>query len=100
GHRIIGHGGDTQWFHSDLHLIPDAGVGFFVSYNSAGRDHEFPDDARAVLFHAFLDRYFPAQAPAEPRRPTALADGQQVAGTYASSRRSAGDLLAPLTMLG
>ena len=36
GHRIIGHGGDTNWFHSDLHLIPDANVGFFVSYNSGG----------------------------------------------------------------
>ncbi len=37
GHRIIGHAGDTVYFHSDLHLIPDAGVGFFVSHNSAGR---------------------------------------------------------------
>ena len=36
GHRIIGHGGDTLYFHSDLHLIPDAGVGFFVSHNSLG----------------------------------------------------------------
>ena len=27
GHRIIGHAGDTLYFHSDLHLIPDAGVG-------------------------------------------------------------------------
>ena len=23
GHRIIGHGGDTQWFHSDMHLMLD-----------------------------------------------------------------------------
>ncbi|HKU22346.1 MAG TPA: serine hydrolase domain-containing protein, partial [Terriglobales bacterium] len=37
GHRIIGHGGDTNWFHSNLHLMLDADVGFFVSYNSAGR---------------------------------------------------------------
>src|SRR3989475_228308 len=37
GHRIIGHGGDTQYFHSDLHLIPDANLGFFISYNSAGK---------------------------------------------------------------
>src|SRR5439155_883237 len=37
GHRIIGHGGDTQYFHSDLHLIPDVGVGFFISYNSSGK---------------------------------------------------------------
>ena len=27
GHRIIAHGGDTPYFHSDLHLFLDAGVG-------------------------------------------------------------------------
>jgi CubicO group peptidase (beta-lactamase class C family) len=37
GHRIIGHGGDLELFHSDLHLILDSNVGFFVSYNSAGK---------------------------------------------------------------
>src|SRR6266581_8352709 len=37
GHRIIGHGGDTLYFHSDLHLIHASNVGFFVSYNSAGK---------------------------------------------------------------
>jgi len=42
GQRIIGHGGDTQWFHSDLHLLLDANVGFFVSYNSAGKDEVSP----------------------------------------------------------
>jgi len=26
GHRIIGHGGDTVYFHSDLHLVLDSGV--------------------------------------------------------------------------
>src|ERR1700760_960631 len=36
GHRIIGHGGDLQRFHSDLHLILDAKTGFFISYNSKG----------------------------------------------------------------
>jgi CubicO group peptidase (beta-lactamase class C family) len=34
GMRIISHGGDTIAFHSDLHLIPSQGLGFFVSYNS------------------------------------------------------------------
>ena len=37
GHRIIGHGGDSQWFHSDMHLMLDDHIGFFVSYNSAGK---------------------------------------------------------------
>ncbi|MGH2628527.1 MAG: serine hydrolase domain-containing protein, partial [Anaerolineales bacterium] len=35
GLRIIGHGGDTQWFHTDLALIPEANLGLFVSYNTA-----------------------------------------------------------------
>ena len=56
GQRIIGHSGDTPCFHSDLHLLPDAGVGFFVSYNSLGKGEV---NARAMLWHAFLDRYFP-----------------------------------------
>ena len=37
GHRIIGHGGDSQWFHSDMHLMLDNGLGFFISYNSEGK---------------------------------------------------------------
>src|ERR1035438_4316221 len=37
GHRIIGHGGDTICFHSDLHLIPDAGLGFFISDRKSTR---------------------------------------------------------------
>src|SRR5438270_595042 len=56
GHRIIGHAGDTDYFHSDLHLILDAGVGFFISYNSAGKGET---RAREAVWHAFLDRYFP-----------------------------------------
>src|SRR5436305_2296189 len=45
GHRIIGHGGDTENFHSDLHLMPDAHLGFFVSYNSAGKGEISSRDA-------------------------------------------------------
>src|SRR5439155_1240583 len=56
GHRIIGHAGDTQYFHSDLHLILDARVGLFLSYNSAGKSGT---RAREAVRHAFLDRYCP-----------------------------------------
>src|SRR5881275_677037 len=37
GQRIIGHGGDTLWFHSDMVLVPEAHLGYFISYNSAGK---------------------------------------------------------------
>jgi len=36
GERMIGHSGDTFWFHSELMLLPDRDVGVFVSTNSAG----------------------------------------------------------------
>ncbi len=97
GHRIIGHGGDTQVFHSDLHLILDANVGFFVSYNSAGRD---PASPRTELLDAFLDRYFPAPGPPAPTLATAAADAKNVAGVYEGSRRFETNFLSILTMLG
>ena len=97
GHRIIGHAGDTEMFHSDLHLIPDVNVGFFVSYNSAGRDDVSP---REVLFQKFLDRYFPGPALNQPTLSTAAEDGKQVAGLYKISRRFENNILAILTVLG
>jgi CubicO group peptidase (beta-lactamase class C family) len=84
GHRIIGHGGDTNWFHSDLHLILDANLGFFVSYNSAGRDE---GDPRGELWHKFLDRYFPYQPPPAAAPASAAKDANAVTGAYITSRR-------------
>ena len=84
GQRIIGHGGDTGWFHSDLHLIPAANIGFFVSYNSAGKGQINP---RGAVWEKFLDRYFPYQVPAATTPSTAAEDMRAVSGSYLSSRR-------------
>ena len=97
GQRIIGHGGDTQWFHSDLHLLLDANVGFFVSYNSAGKDEVSP---RGVLFGKFMDRYFPVPLGNEPAPSTAAQDARSVAGLYKISRRFDTNILAVTTVLG
>ena len=89
GHRIIGHGGDTELFHSSVHLVPDAHLGFFISYNSAGTGKSEP---RGQLWAAFMNRYF-----ADPHVPqtlsTAKADAMSVAGSYFPSRRAEGSLL-------
>lgn len=85
GHRIIGHGGDTVYFHSDLHLVPDAGLGFFVSYNSLGIDGA-ADKARTYLWHQFLDRYFPYSPPAVKPPASSAKDAAAVAGSYRASR--------------
>lgn len=87
GQRIIGHGGDTIVFHSDLHLLLDANVGIFMSFNSAG-DAGSPHVIRKAIFQAFLDRYFPQEAPALATVATAEADAARVAGWYESSRRN------------
>jgi CubicO group peptidase (beta-lactamase class C family) len=91
GHRIIGHGGDTQYFHSDLHLMQDENLGFFVSYNSAGRGEI---DARGALFQAFLDRYFPYPVLSAMSQASAVQDANLVAGEYILSRRPVTNVLS------
>ena len=90
GHRIIGHGGDTIYFHSDLHLMPETGLGFFVSYNSAGKGEI---DPRTALWEHFLDRYFPYTPPEANKLATADSDARTVTGHYLASRRSESNFL-------
>lgn len=97
GHRIIGHGGDTTAFHSDLHLVLDSGVGFFVSYNSAGRGQVSP---RSIVWEAFLDRYFPYTPPPATAPDTAKQDAVAVSGSYESSRRSETSFIKAFSLLG
>ncbi len=88
GLRIIGHGGDTVAFHSDLHLLLDKDVGIFMSFNSAGKAPDgTAEGVRTELFRAFLDRYFPQRPPAQSTLASAKADAARVAGWYWSSRR-------------
>ena len=99
GQRIIGHGGDTIYFHSDLHLVLDQKVGFFVSYNSAGKGTGLGASPRTILWEAFLDRYYPysvATATSSNSNDAAKA----VAGTYTLSRRSETSFLKTASLLG
>jgi CubicO group peptidase (beta-lactamase class C family) len=86
GEDIIGHGGDTQWFHSDLWLLPERHVGLFVSINSAGTGPASLT-IRESLIGAFVARYFPPAAAASDFKPR-TGDAAAAAGTYEASRRS------------
>jgi hypothetical protein len=97
GHRIIGHGGDTQYFHSDLHLVPDLGLGFFISYNSAGKGEI---SARTAVWEKFLDRYFPYEPPAPGAIASAAADASAVSGRYIVSRRADTTVMKVFNVLG
>ena len=97
GHRIIGHAGDTDYFHSDLHLMPDTQLGFFISYNSAGKGEI---SAREAVWHAFLDRYFPIELKQDSPVSTATSDAEQVSGHYIVSRRSQDNIFSVLNVVG
>jgi len=97
GQRVIAHGGDTELFHSDLHLILQPNVGIFVSYNSAGRGEV---SSRGILYEKFMDRYFPFTPPAPGKVENAKADAASIAGLYQSSRRFETSFLKLLTLLG
>ena len=97
GQRVIAHGGDTELFHSDLHLVLQPNVGLFVSYNSAGRGE---GSARSILLAKFMDRYFPHTPPPPAKIENPKADAAQIAGLYKSSRRFESSFLKLLTFAG
>jgi hypothetical protein len=59
GRRLIGHGGDTNYFHTELGLLEEEGVGFFACVNTGGKAALVPRH----FVRAFMDHYFPAQLP-------------------------------------
>ena len=96
GRTMWGHGGDTILFHSDLFLIPDARVGVYISYNSAGK----PGGGRGEIQRAFLERYFPAEESAPKPSDDAVARGREVSGQYEASRRSETNWMKVAALMG
>jgi CubicO group peptidase (beta-lactamase class C family) len=87
GHTVIGHGGDTFWFHSLMALLPDQQVGFFISFNT--------DKGGGVymkVFDQFMDQYFPEKEPLPQPLPVSKKWLQQFAGEYVVNRYPYDDL--------
>ena len=101
GHRVVGHGGDTVLFHTDLLLFPDDHIGIYVSVNSPGRDGR-GKWLRDSLFESFVDRYLPDARPASKREvddATAKQHAQLLAGPYRTTRREDSTFLSLLALL-
>lgn len=99
GLRIISHGGDTQYFHSDLHLYVDDGVGYFISFNSAGKDGAV-GPLREAFYRHFADRYYPGPVPqGEVDEGTAKEHAAAIAGSYIVSRRAETNFISILNLL-
>src|SRR5205809_1585705 len=98
GQRIVAHGGDTVYFHSDMVLVPDAHVGYFISSNSLGKN---VGGGRGEVLRAFANRYFPS--PNEPKVDvdpnSTKMDGRAVSGVYEGTRRGETTLLRLLALL-
>lgn len=96
GLRIIGHGGDTGVFHSDLHLLLGKGIGFVIMLNSTG-DAGAAEQVRVAIFRSFLDRYFPYTPPREATVSDPGKDAARVAGSYGSSRHTVLHILTAIS---
>jgi CubicO group peptidase (beta-lactamase class C family) len=96
GLTLVGHGGDTMWFHSMLQLFPEKKLGLFVSYNT-----DSVDGAREALLKAFLDRYFPQAFTARAKSPAGMRDrAKKYVGEYQTLRYSdttIGKLVRPMS---
>ena len=100
GREVIAHLGDTQDFHTSLHLFLKDDVGFYVSFNSLGKDGA-AGSLRTALFEDFADRYLPGK-PNAGRVPAkeAAEHARMMAGTWVNSRRSETNFFNLLELLG
>ncbi|MDH4054750.1 MAG: beta-lactamase family protein [Gammaproteobacteria bacterium] len=77
GHSVVGHGGDTIYFHSYLGIDQAEDLVFFVSFASSGGS-----TVRSMFAPALYDRYFPrSESPPTPPEDF-LERGARYAGSY------------------
>ncbi len=100
GRQVIAHLGDTQWFHTALHLFIDDGIGLYLSVNSLGKEGA-AGPIRSSLFEMFADRYLPGPEPSGSVDPELAAEhAAMIAGVYDNSRRSDSSFFAALNLMG
>jgi CubicO group peptidase (beta-lactamase class C family) len=84
GRRVIGHGGDTNYFHTELGLLEEEGVGFFACVNTGGKAALVPRH----FARAFMDHYFAADLPAVKPPADFASRAGEYAGHYRALRHS------------
>jgi CubicO group peptidase (beta-lactamase class C family) len=99
GREVIGHLGDTQYFHTSLHLFLKENVGLYLSVNSLGKDGA-AGGLRGALFADFADRYFPDHGKYDRvDDKTAAAHAAMLKGNWVNSRGSQSNFLAAVGLL-
>jgi CubicO group peptidase (beta-lactamase class C family) len=100
GRRVIAHLGDSEAFHTSLHLFLDENTGLYVSFNSSG-EQGASNGLRIALFEQFANRYFPGE-PDNRRVPAeqAAEHARMMAGNWLASRRAETTFLSITQLLG
>src|SRR5215471_17272807 len=100
GREVIAHLGDTQDFHTSLHLFLKENTGFYVSFNSAGKEGA-AHPLRIALFNDFADRYFPGPRPdTKVDDATAKQHAQAMAGNWYASRGAFTTFMSAIGLIG
>jgi len=101
GREVIAHLGDSQNFHTSLHLFLKENVGFYVSFNAAGKEGA-AHHLRLALFADFADRYFPGPPLTDARvdEATAKQHAQLLVGSWYASRGSFTRFLSAIGLIG
>ncbi len=101
GREVIGHLGDTEFFHTSLHLLMNEGVGIYFSFNSGGKEGQV-QTLRWSMFEDFADRYFPAAPAANAAidEKTAAEHAALMAGNWQVSRTAFSNPIAILQLIG
>ncbi|MFD9688597.1 serine hydrolase domain-containing protein [Kitasatospora sp. NPDC059088] len=97
GQQLLVKDGDVPGFHSNLALLPERGVGLYVTVNGDGEDSTGGWATQQVL-NAFVDRFYPAPAAAAP----AVVGGDlgKFTGDYRSTRVSQSNLTRASALMG
>jgi CubicO group peptidase (beta-lactamase class C family) len=99
GREVIAHLGDTEDFHTSLHLFLNDSVGFYVSFNSLGKGGA-AGGLRGALFQDFADRYLPStERDGRVDDSTAAKHAAMLAGTWVNSRRSESNFISAVGLV-
>ncbi|MEZ4587186.1 MAG: serine hydrolase domain-containing protein [Gemmatimonadales bacterium] len=80
GVRVIGHGGGSRWFHTELALVPRDGLGLFASFNT--------DTGSEIAFGRLLDDFLEHYYPSAPTRRVRHGGLERFTGSYLFNRQS------------
>lgn len=101
GRQVIAHLGDTQLFHTALHLFMDENIGIYMSFNATG-EQAAVGPVRRALFEKFADRYLPGNEMPATRvdAKTSAEHAKMLAGNWLNSRRAESNFYALASLVG